>query len=89
MEARSVITIGETDRDERPCYRVDFWEMPAPGYAWNSDVWIVDDAPNVSAVIDWAESHANGRRYQLLVRDRFASDSSYLLLSGRNPNDAT
>lgn len=87
MRAQSVIDIRETDRDEHPCYRVDFWERPAPGYGWNSDVWLIDDAPSVSAVIEWAEAHARGRRFQLLVRDRFATDDRYLLLAGSNPND--
>jgi hypothetical protein len=86
MRTRSVVDILESDRDERPCYRIDFWEQPAPGYAWNSDVWIVEEAEDVMAVIDWAEAHSEGRRFQLLVRDRFATDNSYLLLAGDNPN---
>lgn len=87
MNPRSVIAIQEKDRDEHPCYRIDFWERPAPGYAWNSDVWLVDDAPDVSTVLAWAEEHSQGRRFQLLVRDRFATEDSYLLLAGSNPND--
>jgi len=50
-------------------------------------VWLVDDAPDVSTVLEWAEAHSQGRRFQLLVRDRFTTEDSYLLLAGSNPND--
>ena len=87
MRARSIINVKEDDRDEDPCYRVDFWARPAPGYAWNSDVWLIDGAPDVSAVIAWAEAHARGQRYQVLVKNRSRTEESYTLLQGANPND--
>lgn len=88
MRARSVIDIAETDRDEHPRYRIDFWERPAPGYGWNSDIWLIDGAPHVSAAIAWAEAHARGRRFQLLVKTPpWTEDGGYVLLSGSNPND--
>jgi hypothetical protein len=86
MRARSMIDIKESDRDEHPCYRVDFWERPTPGYAWNSDIWLIDDAESVSSVIEWAEAHAEGRRYELLVKNRSTTEDSYVLLAGSNPN---
>lgn len=87
MRARSILQIKESDRDEHPCYRVDFWERPALDYAWNSDIWLIDDAPSVSTAIEWAEAHARGRRYELLVRNRSATEDSYVLLMGSNPNE--
>ncbi len=88
MRALSVIDIKENNRDEHPHYRIDFWERPAEGYAWNNDIWLVDAAPDVAAVIEWAESHARGRRYELLVRTAEGVDGdSYILLRGSNPND--
>lgn len=83
-----MIDIKETDREEHPRYRIDFWARPAPGYAWNSDIWLIEDAPNVATVMEWADRHAQGRRYQLLVSTRSDTEhSNYILLMGSNPND--
>src|SRR6478736_9077746 len=58
--------IGEDDRAAE--YRVRIWTRPAAeGYSWMVDEWDVRDAPNVVAVIDWAESEAKGRPIEIFV----------------------
>lgn len=67
MEARPVEHSNSPIRVDAPSYRVEFWEQPGAGYAWNLDAWLLTECTSVNDALAWADAHADGRRYVLLA----------------------
>lgn len=69
MEARSVEHSNSPVRIDAPTYRVEFWEQPGEGYAWNLDAWLLTACTSVIEALSWAEAHTRGRRYVVIASD--------------------
>lgn len=79
----------ENIRVEAPVYRVNFWERPRPGYAWNLDAFVLLGCADVVQVILWARSASKGRRFQIFVGVEDTLDPQTLIvLYGEDPNRA-
>lgn len=50
-----------------PCYRVNFWQQPHPGFAWNLDAYALSGAEDVSEVLRWADEHSDGRPFEVFA----------------------
>ncbi|WP_200953368.1 hypothetical protein [Agromyces sp. Root81] len=80
-----------------PIYRVNFWERPAPGFAFNLDAFVLVDASGVDEVLQWAASGARGRTYEVMVEAAEEPvepglqirTAALLRLAGENPNEVT
>lgn len=74
---------------ERPRYRVEFWERPAPDYAWNLEAWELSDCESVHEAIHWVDEHSSGRVHTLyaVLAPPETPHLAYLRLSGRDPNN--
>lgn len=63
----------ETDhaepRELNPCpnYRVNFWERRNPKSSWSLNAYVLFDVSDAKEVLNWAEQHAAGRPYEILV----------------------
>ena len=67
MRAIETVHAEPHDSDDSPCYRVNFWEQPRPGYGWNLDAFVLVEVQDVSEALRWVEKHAKGRPYELFV----------------------
>jgi hypothetical protein len=70
---------------------VNFWEQPAPGFAWNLDAWHLFGCVNVHEALAWAHGQARGRRFELFVAPygyevAEADVATLIRLLGDNPN---
>ena len=80
-----------------PVYRVNFWERPAPGIAFNLDAFVLADASGVDEVLQWAATRARGRTYEVMVEAAEEQlepglqirTTALLRLAGENPNEVT
>jgi hypothetical protein len=52
---------------ESPVYRVNFWELPAPGYAFNLDAYVLTDVADVGEAQAWVARNARGRPHELFL----------------------
>lgn len=77
-----------------PTYRVNFWQRPAPGWAWSLDAYALTDAADISEVLQWVGEHAHGRRFEVFAEMDEESAGSFqtprksglVRLLGSNPN---
>jgi hypothetical protein len=67
MRASETVHAEPRDLIESPIYRVNFWQKPAPGHAWNLDAYALTDAKDFSEVLQWVNDHAVGRRFEVFV----------------------
>lgn len=94
MRAIETVHAGPHDSVDSPCYRVNFWERPRPGYGWNLDAFVLVEVQDVSEALCWAEEHANGRPFELFAEmdsepEKPFGDSretALVRLCGNNPN---
>lgn len=96
MNMRVIETDHAEPRDsvDSPCYRVNFWEQPHPGYSWNLDAYALVEVEDVSEALRWVEEHADGRLFELFVETDFEPEGSFgtprktglVRLLGNNPN---
>lgn len=80
LRARRVDPRTATGLVDRPAYRVDFW---AAGCA--CDEWLVEDADDVHAVLDWARRRAGGRDVVVQAVVRVGTEELLVRLTGRDP----
>jgi len=66
---RSIETVHADPRAsiDSPTYRVNFWECPAPGFAWNLDAYALTEVEDVAEVLRWVNERARGRQFELFV----------------------
>lgn len=93
---RVIETVHAEPRDcaESPCYRINFWVQPLPGYGWNLDAYALTDVEDVSEVLRWVDEHANGRLFEVFAETDFEPEGSFetprktglVRLLGSNPN---
>ncbi len=90
----------ETDHAEprhsvvSPCYRVNFWVQPRPGYSWALDAYALVDVQDVSEALRWVDEHANGRLFEVFAETDFEPEAPFgtprktglVRLLGSNPN---
>lgn len=77
---------------DQPSYRVNFWQKS--GGAWALDAHAFDDVDDVAEVLEWANNHSAGRRFELFVEidteplgEFLTSRKAGLIrLLGSNPN---
>lgn len=79
--------------DSAPVYRVRLWfPPPSVDFAWLVDEWEVTDAGQVTEVIAWATSQAEGNSFEVFLRwedhhtskdGRLEPYSRYALIYGR------
>ena len=77
-----------------PTYRVNFWERPSPGCAWNVDAYALAEVEDITEVLRWVDEHARGRRFELFAEmddqpeEAFGipRTSGLVRLLGSNPN---
>ena len=89
MQVRPVDPRDTEWEEGLPTYRVHFFTDPGPGvHGWTSDEFEIRQAPDVRAVLDWAEEEAAGRTYIVcaLVVVPHQTSSGLLTLSGHDPN---
>ena len=82
-----------------PVYRVRIWAPPpAENYSWFVDEWDVSEAEQVTDVIEWAASTANGNPFEVFYRWHDSHTSSdgavvqrprYTLIYGKQPTEET
>lgn len=80
---------------ESPGFRVNFWQRQSPEAAWSLEAFALTDVRDVREAIDWAEDHAQGRRFELFAEVDSQPESEFdlprttaiLRLLGNNPND--
>lgn len=59
--------VGE--HPSRPTYRVRIWAPPpTPSHTWALDEYEVSDAPDVLAVIKWAENESKGNPVEVFLK---------------------
>jgi hypothetical protein len=76
-----------------PSYRVNFWQRSGEG-AWALDAFVLTEVREVTEALEWAEEHANGRRFELFAEGQeepvgfFGTPrtSGLVRLLGENPN---
>ena len=93
---RSIETVHAEPRDsvDSPSYRVNFWQRPSPGFAWNLDAYVLTEAEDIAEVLGWVDEHARGRRFELFAELDDEPDRSFesprttalVRLLGSNPN---
>lgn len=84
------------DSEDSPCYRVNFWEQPRPGYGWNLDAFVLVEVHDVAEALRWVEENARGRLFELFAEMHPEPDkpfgtprkTSLIRLLGSNPNAA-
>lgn len=94
MRAIETVHAEPRDSDDSPCYRVNFWEQPRPGYGWNLDAFVLVEVQDVSEALRWVEEHANGRPFELFAEMDSEPEkplgaprkASLVRLLGNNPN---
>lgn len=87
MKAESTLDFYGLGQDDATRFRVHFWEQPKPGYGFNLEAWILNDAPDVHAALTWADSNSRGRGYELFVETTGDLSDAYLVrVAGTNPN---
>lgn len=94
MRAIETVHAEPRDSDDSPCYRVNFWEQPLPGYGWNLDAFVLVEVKDVSEALRWVEEHANGRPLELFAEMGSEPEkplgtprkASLIRLLGNNPN---
>lgn len=82
------------DQVDAPVYRVNFWQQPRPGYAWNLDAFLLSEVDGVVEALRWAEEHANGRSFELFVESHWEPVGPFeaprkaglIRLCGEDPN---
>jgi len=92
MEVRRVDPRDTEWERDFPTYRVYFFTDPGSGrHSWTSDEFELQQAPDVRAVIEWAEKEAEGRTYIIyaLVSEPHPTSSGLLTLLGHDPNRPT
>jgi len=69
MNMRVIETDHAEPRDtvDFPCYRVNFWVQPHPGFAWNLDAYALLEVEDVSQVLRWVDEHADQRLFELFA----------------------
>ena len=73
VQAMKAYETGHAEPDDylaSPIYGVNFWERPAPGFAFNLDAVVLVDASGVDEVLQWAATRARGRTYEVMVEAR-------------------
>lgn len=93
---RSIETVHAEPRDsvDSPSYRVNFWDRPSPGFAWNLDAYVLTEVEDIAEVLGWVDEHARGRRFELFVESDDEPVRSFesprttglVRLIGSNPN---
>ncbi|WP_413543288.1 hypothetical protein [Citricoccus nitrophenolicus] len=93
---RDIPTVHAVPRKsvDAPTYRVNFWQRPAPGWAWSLDAYALSGADDISEVLQWVDEHARGRRVEVFAEMDEESDGSFqtprksglVRLLGSNPN---
>lgn len=81
---------------DHPNYRVNFWERPRPGQAWNLEAFALTKVSSVAEVLKWVDEHVDGRRFEVFAETDDESHRSFdsprrsglLRLLGSNPNDS-
>ena len=94
MRAIETVHAEPRDSDDSPCYRVNFWEQPRPGYSWNLDAFVLVEVQDRSEALRWVEEHANGRPFGLFAEIGSKPEkqlgaprkASLVRLLGNNPN---
>jgi hypothetical protein len=92
MQVRPIDPRDTEWEEDFPTYRVYFFTDRRPGVdGWTSDEFEIRQAPDVRAVLDWAETNAAGRTYIVyaLVAAPHPASSGLLTLSGHDPNRPT
>jgi len=82
---------------ESPIYRVNFWERPQPGFAFNLDAFVLSGAADVEEVLSWIAENARDRMYELLVEVDSEKiepglqirSAALIHLSGADPNSSS
>lgn len=77
-----------------PCYRVNYWQQPHPGIAWNLDAYALTGAKDITEVLRWADEHSNGRSFEVFAEIDDEPEGSLqnprksglIRLLGSNPN---
>jgi hypothetical protein len=76
--------------DDRPAYQVHFWFLrddeegqPSP---WSSDEWMIEDAEDVSQVLQWVQENAQDRRFVLYAHTTCADGPGLIRLQGKDPS---
>jgi hypothetical protein len=93
---RAIETDHAEPRDsvDAPCYRVNFWVQPRPGYSWALDAYALVEVQDVSEALRWVDEHANGRLFELFAETDFEPEAPFgtprktglVRLLGSNPN---
>lgn len=91
MEAHPTNHSENSEEITQPVYRVNFWVQPA-GLGWNLEAWYLTDCPSVHEAIEWADTNAHSRPYELFAESAENGHSEprrapLVRLSGQNPND--
>jgi hypothetical protein len=88
MEVRRVDPRDTEWGRDFPTYRVHFFTGGPGRHGWTSDEFELQQAPDVKAVIEWAEKEAVGRTYIIyaLVAAPQSTSSGLLTLLGHDPN---
>lgn len=80
--------------EDSPCYRVNFWVQPHPGYAWNLDAHALLEVKDVYEALRWVDEHADGRLFELFAETELELEGAFgtprktglVRLLGSNPN---
>jgi hypothetical protein len=93
---RVIETVHAEPRDwvYSPCYRVNFWRQPSPGYSWGLDAYALTEVEDITEVLRWVDEHADGRLFEVFAEMDYEPEGSFekprktglVRLLGSNPN---
>lgn len=67
MRSIGTVHAEPSDSVESPVYRVNFWQQPGPGYAWNLDAYVLTEARDITEVLLWVNEQADGRPFEVFI----------------------
>jgi len=84
MNAAPVNPTDVTWELDAVAFRVYFWSS-TDGSSWQSDEWRLVDIPDLMALMDWANEHAEGRTFVVYAEVSNATGVGLIKLTGSDP----
>jgi len=67
MRASETVHAESRELIDSPNYRVNFWQQPSPGAAWNLEAYVLTEAIDFTEVLQWVNDQAAGRRFEVFI----------------------